>query len=106
MAQAPSRAPGFTSACAERRVEVYFAGEEAREQTGLHFEDAAVADRVAEARVRDERVQASFVGFEHLLSAAGRERAGPRACDEVQRAHFAVVDEVDDDRVGDERAEL
>src|SRR5947208_5271118 len=56
----------------------------------LSLHDALPIYRVAEMRVRDERVQASFVGFEHLLSAVGRERAGDRKSTRLNSSHQII----------------
>src|ERR1051325_10952686 len=94
------------SASTERWAEVYLAGEMSREQSRLYLEDTAVADRVAEMRMGDERVQAPFVAFEHLLSPVRCERAGSRASNKVRWAHLAVIDQINDDRVSNERTEF
>ena len=97
----PVQSPG-----AETRVLGDLAQQRAAQQPGLHLQDAAVADAVAEDRMRDQRVHASLEGGDDRPAAGVGQghRAGP--ADEARRRHLAVVDQRQHDRIGDQRPEL
>lgn len=72
----------------------------------MDFEDAPIADLVAEDGVRDFGLHAAFIGGHDRAATGIGEGYRSRAGDEVVGLDFSVVDKRKDRRVGDQRAEL
>jgi hypothetical protein len=87
-------------------VGLQLAEDGAGEESGLDFEDAAIAEGVSEEGVGDFRGESTFVGREDGATSWGSEGDGAGAFEEGVAVDFAVVEEGEGDGVGDEGAEL
>ena len=84
----------------EYRIGWQFAEQMSGQQTGLYFQDTAIADRVAEQGVSYQSVHPPLIGCNHFAAAIRGEgcRIAPR--NEMPRPQFPVVDQADTHRIG------
>src|SRR5262249_7335886 len=91
---------------AEWRISARLPYQEFAKQSCLHFEYAAIADRVAEYRVGYQRVQTPLVSFDYSSPSAVGQRHRVRSPNEIRRAQLAVIYHADSDRIGHQRPEF